>query len=249
MTIANAVIGGTGFTQFESLNVVETKTLSTPYGEASGVLELLELPNGQVAFLPRHGHPHRIPPHKVNYRANIWALKQLGVKRIIAVNAVGGITPLMQAGVICIPDQIVDYTSGREHTYYDGSDDALDHVDFTFPYSAYLRVALQESAERLGIPVVSGGVYAATQGPRLESIGEITKLERDGCDIVGMTGMPEAGLARELGLDYVCISLVVNPAAGKSDALITMDDIKRVLDAGMGQVRQIVIDTLSHLRG
>jgi len=247
MTIANAVIGGTGFTQFESLTVAEKKALNTPYGESSGFLEVLALEGGLVGFLPRHGHPHRIPPHKVNYRANIWALKQLGVKRIIAVNAVGGITPSMQAGVICIPDQIVDYTYGREHTFYDGLTDELDHVDFTFPYSAYLRVALQESAERLGISVIPNGVYAATQGPRLESIGEINKLERDGCDIVGMTGMPEAGLARELGLDYACISLVVNPAAGKSDALITMDDIRQVLDSGMGQVRQIVIDSLKHL--
>lgn len=246
MTV-NAVIGGTGFTQFETLTVADKKMLKTPFGETSGLLELLESSTGQVAFLPRHGHPHRIPPHKVNYRANIWALKQIGIKRIIAVNAVGGITPPMQAGVICIPDQIIDYTYGREHTFYDGTNDTLDHVDFTFPYSAYLRVALQDAAEKLGIAIIPNGIYAATQGPRLESIGEINKLERDGCDIVGMTGMPEAGLARELGLDYACISLVVNPAAGKSDALITMEDIKRVLDSGMGQVRQIVIQALTSL--
>jgi 5'-methylthioinosine phosphorylase len=196
-------------------------------------------------FLARHGHPHKLPPHKVNYRANLLALKEAGVTEIIAVNAVGGITEAMDAEAICIPDQVIDYTHGREDTFYDGVYLPLDHVDFSHPYDQDLSSKLYFAAESKNIITQHGGVYAATQGPRLETIAEIKRLENDGCDVVGMTGMPEAVLARELNIPYASLSLVVNKAAGKSDELITMDDIRRVLDQGMHKVQAIIAGFLA----
>ncbi|WP_101759608.1 S-methyl-5'-thioinosine phosphorylase [Oceanicoccus sp. KOV_DT_Chl] len=233
-----AIIGGTGLNDFQQGATVGERL--TPYGETSAAIIQTQLNGRDVVFLARHGSPHRIPPHKVNYRANLWALKQLGVDRVLAVNAVGGIHPSMPAGAIVIPDQLVDYSYDREHTFFDGvaigdQAAALEHVDFSYPYSASLRQALLSAAEHIGLAVSDKAVYAVTQGPRLETAAEINRLERDGCDIVGMTAMPEAVLARELGIDYASICLVVNPAAGRSSTLITMDDIHRVIASGMGR--------------
>lgn len=253
-----AIIGGTGLNTIEGVKLLDELTPTTPFGAASGALQRIDFHGRQCLFLARHGQPHRIPPHKINYRANLWALREQGVRRVIAINSVGGITAEMAAGVVAIPDQIVDYTSGREHTFYDGIERsdaemngvalaALDHVDFTYPYSAGLRRALRDAAELAGVAVVDRGVYAAAQGPRLESIAEIKKMARDGCDLVGMTGMPEAGLARELGLQYAALCLVVNPAAGIGDGEITMDDINRVIASGMGRVRALLGELLAAL--
>ena len=231
------IIGGTGLTQMPQLTALTTQQINTPFGDATVSTGLIQ--NNEVVFLARHGHPHKLAPHKVNYQANIWALKHLGVTDIIAVNAVGGISQKMQAGAICVPDQIIDYTYGREHTFFDGSevDFPLKHIDFTYPYTQTLRELLISASSDL----IDFAVYGATQGPRLESVAEINKLEKDGCDIVGMTAMPEAALAREIDLNYGCLALVVNPAAGKSDTLITMEQIYQVLNDGIEQVCDIIV--------
>lgn len=240
-----AIIGGTGLTQLDGLTITAALNLDTPYGAPSAPVLRGEYAGREVLFMARHGHPHRIPPHQVNYRANLWALKEAGAQAVVAVNAVGGIHAAMGTGHFCIPHQLIDYTSGRAHTFYEGELEHVTHVDFSHPYDAGLRQRLTAAlaAERCGF---SGhGVYGCTQGPRLETVAEIARLERDGCDIVGMTGMPEAALARELALPYACLALVVNPAAGKSNALITMAEIERALDEGMGKVKAVLACVLA----
>lgn len=239
-----AIIGGTGLTQLEGLTLKDSLNLDTPYGAPSAPIQRGEYAGREVLFLARHGHPHRFPPHQVNYRANLWALKQAGAQAVLAVNAVGGIHAAMGSGHLCVPHQIIDYTYGREHTYFAGDIDHVTHIDFSHPYDEGLRQKLVAALQALGHPHSSHGVYAATQGPRLETVAEIARLERDGCDIVGMTGMPEAALARELELPYACLSLVVNPAAGKSSGIITMAEIERALHEGIGKVREVLVRVL-----
>lgn len=233
-----AIIGGTGLTALEGLTLKESIPVETPYGAASANIEKGELNGSPVFFLARHGKSHSLAPHAVNYRANIWALNSLGVTRIVGVNAVGGINARMVPESIVIPDQIIDYTWGRLSSY--SEEGKVIHADFTYPYTEELRQQLVKAADKITANVFDGGVYGATQGPRLETAAEINRLEKDGCDIVGMTAMPEAILARELGMQYANVSLVVNMAAGRSEGLITMDDIQRVLDAGMGRVRELL---------
>lgn len=240
-----AVIGGTGLNALEGARIIEQRQIDTPYGPVSAPLQVVAVGARQALFLARHGQPHHIPPHRIKYRANLWALREQGVRSVIAVNAVGGITDAMAAGVIAVPDQIIDYTYGREHTFYDGEAGALEHVDFSYPYSETLRAALLDAAAAAGVAVVDGGVYGATQGPRLESVAEIERMARDGCALVGMTGMPEAALARELGLEYAALCLVVNPAAGRAPGIITMEDIRRVLAEGMGRVEAVLAAALA----
>ncbi|MFP3848600.1 S-methyl-5'-thioinosine phosphorylase [Pseudomonas graminis] len=240
-----AIIGGTGLTQLDGLTIRQSLSVNTPYGTPSGDIHLGEYAGREVMFLARHGHPHRFPPHKVNYRANIWALKQAGAEAILAVNAVGGIHPDMGTGHFCVPHDLVDYTSGREHTFFADDLEHVTHIDFSFPYSAPLRARLIAALAAEGCAHSDFGVYACTQGPRLESVAEIARLERDGCDIVGMTGMPEAALARELELEYACLALVVNPAAGKSAAVITMAEIEQALHDGIGKVKATLARVLS----
>jgi 5'-deoxy-5'-methylthioadenosine phosphorylase len=234
------IIGGTGLTKLEGLEVLESKWLDTPFGEPSAALTFGRIAGKDLVFLARHGDPHKIPPHKINYRANISALKQTGVSQIIAVNAVGGIHQSLGPAEIAIPDQIIDYTYGREHTIYDSNSEELDHIDFSFPYSQSVRLLLLAAANKVNIDALNGGTYAATQGPRLETAAEISKYKRDGCDLVGMTGMPEAALAREFDIDYACLALSVNWAAGLSDSIITMDDIHRAIEQGMGKIHKIL---------
>ncbi|HFS0499848.1 TPA: S-methyl-5'-thioinosine phosphorylase, partial [Pseudomonas aeruginosa] len=229
-----AIIGGTGLTQLEGLTLSESLPIETPYGAPSAPLQRGRYAGREVLFLARHGHPHRFPPHQVNYRANLWALKQAGAEAVIAVNAVGGIHAAMGTGHLCVPHQLIDYTSGREHTYFAGDIEHVTHIDFSHPYDEPLRQRLIEALRALGLAHSSHGVYACTQGPRLETVAEIARLERDGNDIVGMTGMPEAALARELDLPYACLALVVNPAAGKSAGIITMAEIEQALHDGIG---------------
>ena len=242
-----AIIGGTGLTQLEGPQITGSHELTTKLGQPSSAVQEGSWNDRSVLFLARHGHPHAVPPHKINYRANLLALQSLGADAIIAVNAVGGIHHAMQSGVISIPHQVVDYTWGRENTFFDGEFRPLDHIDLTHPYDENLRQRLITAASGIDMPVCEFGVYAATQGPRLETIAEINRLEKDGCDLVGMTGMPEAALARELGIPYASICLVVNPAAGKSDGIITMEEIKAVLDGGMQRVRDLLAETLRQL--
>jgi 5'-methylthioinosine phosphorylase len=235
-----AIIGGTGLSTLEGLSIHERRSIHTPFGSASNEVIIGELAGKEVLFLPRHGSDHRIPPHKINYRANMWALHSLGVKNIIAVAAVGGIRSDLAPGVIAIPDQIIDYTYGREHSVFSEDFVADNHIDFSYPYTEDLRQRLLATGYLTGQHIVDGGTYGATQGPRLETAAEIKRLAQDGCAMVGMTGMPEAALARELNMNYACCALMVNWAAGLSDNLITMADIERTLDDGMVQVKRLL---------
>jgi len=235
-----AIIGGTGLSSLTQLEIYDEKPIQTPYGEPSSKLKFGRLNDKQVVFLARHGETHNIPPHRVNYRANIHALKEIGVSSILAVNAVGGITAAMAPGVVVLPDQIIDYSYGREHTYFADNLKEVTHIDFTKPYDKELTDILFNIAEKEEIPIVYGATYACTQGPRLETAAEIKKLENDGCDIVGMTAMPEAALARELQLTYASCCVVANWGAGISDEEITMEKIELVLKQGMKKVKNLI---------
>jgi 5'-methylthioinosine phosphorylase len=241
------VIGGTGVYALAELSGVETVQASTRFGEPSGPLRIGMLAGRRVAFLARHGEGHGVPPHRINYRANLAALQQAGATRVLALNTVGGITAQWGPGVLGCPDQLVDYTWGRTSSICDEPGSDVLHVDFGEPYTAALRGQVLAAAARAGVSVVDGGCYGATQGPRLETRAEIARMRRDGCDLVGMTGMPEAGLARELGLEYACLAIVANWAAGAGpDPLgtITLDEVLgnvRAATAGVSRVLQALL--------
>jgi 5'-methylthioinosine phosphorylase len=235
-----AIIGGTGLTSLNGLEITRKRMVPTPWGEPSGPVIYGAIFGKQVAFLARHGYQHTIPPHKVNYRANLWALKQIGVQKVIAVAAVGGIHAGLAPGRLAIPDQIIDYTWSRGHTYFEHDLTRVTHVDFTYPYSESTRQRLVEGAERAGLDARDRGTYGATQGPRLETAAEILRMERDGCDMVGMTGMPEAALARELNLGYATCAVVANWAAGKAEGEITLAQMEETLRDGMVKVRRLL---------
>jgi 5'-methylthioinosine phosphorylase len=235
-----AIIGGTGLTRLGKLEIERREVMHTPYGEPSGALTFGRLCGKNVIFLARHGYGHTIPPHMVNYRANLWALKEHGIKRVIAVCAVGGIHGDLVPSTIVIPDQIIDYTWSRDQTFFESDLSEVTHIDFTEPYSNEMRRVLLEAATAAGVAAIASGTYGATQGPRLETAAEIDRMERDGCDMVGMTGMPEAALARELGLDYAAIAVSANAAAGRGEGAISMDDIETNLTRGMDRVRAIL---------
>lgn len=237
-----AVIGGSGLARLPGLEVRRRETVTTPYGSPSSALQFGTIGGREVAFLARHGEAHTIPPHAVNYRANIWALHARRVRDVLAVASVGGIRREFEPGTLIVPDQIIDYTHGRESTFFNGDEGGVTHIDFTRPYCEALRQALLRAAQAAGERVIEGGTYAATQGPRLESAAEIDRLERDGADIVGMTAMPEAALARELGLCYAAIAVVVNPAAGRGSSThgISIDDMAAVLRPAMARVERII---------
>lgn len=236
------IIGGTGLTQLSNLEVTRRQIVRTPFGDPSGALTFGKLNGREVVFLARHGYGHTIPPHEVNYRANIWALHAQGAARVVSVASVGGIRADLPPGALAVPHQLLDYTWGRKHTFFEGPDQPVTHIDFTHPYCEILRGRLLKSAAAAGQPVVTSGVYAATQGPRLESAAEIDRLERDGADMVGMTGMPEAALAKEIGMRYAALAVVVNHAAGRGDSSdeIHLDQINAVLQASMVKVRMLL---------
>ncbi|MFY2764535.1 S-methyl-5'-thioinosine phosphorylase [Arenimonas sp. MALMAid1274] len=230
--IALAVIGGTGLYKLAALDEVEALEGMTPYGAASGPVRVGRIAGQRVAFMARHGEGHSLPPHQVNYRANLWRLKQVGARQVLAINAVGGITERFGPRVLALPDQLIDYTWGRISTFCEEPGTEVLHVDFGDPYTPALRARVLAAAARSGTALVDGGCYGATQGPRLETRAEIARLRRDGCDLVGMTGMPEAGLARELGLDYACLAVVANWAAGcGDDAEITLAEVLANVEA------------------
>jgi len=242
-----AIIGGTGLTSLQTLRITRKAMVSTPWGEPSGPVTYGELAGKDVLFLPRHGPGHTIPPHMINYRANIWALRQVGVSRVIAVAAVGGIHADLGPGQVAVPDQIIDYTYSRASTFFEENLARVTHVDFTEPYCSELRACLLQAAERSRVGLRDGGTYAATQGPRLETAAEIRRLERDGCDMVGMTGMPEAGLAREAGLKYATCAVVANWAAGRHPGTIKMLDIDNTLRGAMENVRTLLAEAIPEL--
>ena len=235
-----AIIGGTGLSRLTAFEVERQEQVTTPWGEPSAALTFGTLYGREVAFLARHGDPHILPPHRINYRANIWALKQIGVQQILAIAAVGGIRSDMKPSRIVVPDQIVDYTYGRAHTFFEDQLEHVTHIDFTRPYSEPMREQLLSAGVAARLRLVDGGVYGCTQGPRLETAAEIARMERDGCDVVGMTGMPEAALARELELDYACCAVVANWAAGKTEREITMPEIEVNLQQGMAHMAMLL---------
>lgn len=242
MTIA--IIGGTGLTALDRLQITHCQSLNTPYGVPSADLVWGMLDGQQLVFLARHGNPHRIPPHKINYRANIWALHQVGVKAIIAVAAVGGISPAMVPAAIAIPDQIIDYSYDREHTFFADDLEHVTHIDFSYPYDAGLRQRILAAARSIDMKILETGCYGCTQGPRLETAAEIRRMAQDGCDLVGMTGMPEAALARELALPYANISVVANWGAGLDSGEITMAEIEANLSIGMQRAIELLAATI-----
>ncbi len=237
-----AIIGGSGLTRLANLEVTRRQVVRTPHGEPSGALTFGRIRGREVVFLARHGYGHTIPPHEVNYCANIWALHSQKVKDVVSVASVGGIRPDLAPGTLAVPHQIIDYTHGRRATFFTRANHSVTHIDFTHPYCEALRQRLLRAAAAAGEAVTAGGVYAATQGPRLETAAEIDRLERDGADMVGMTGMPEAALARELGLCYAAIAVVVNHAAGRGGSTggIRLEDIGAISQAAMERLRNIL---------
>ncbi len=237
-----SIIGGSGLTQLANLEITHRQVIRTPFGEPSGALTMGRLSNEEIIFLARHGYGHTIPPHEVNYRANIWAIHSRGVKDLVSVASVGGIHADLKPGTIVIPDQIIDYTHGRKTTFREGKDKPVVHMDFTEPYCQKVRELCLRAAQAAGEACIDGGVYAAVQGPRLESKAEINRLERDGATMVGMTGMPEAGLAKEIGLCYATIGVVANFAAGRGSSkdAVHYDEVEAVLKQSMQRVRNIL---------
>ncbi len=242
MQIALAVIGGSGLYRFDGLQSVQRHALDTPYGVPSADLVSGLLDGQRLAFLARHGEDHSIAPHRVNYRANIYALHALGARRLIAVNAVGGIRADSGPRKLVVPDQIIDYTHGRLCSFCDAPGARVEHVDFTTPYSEPLRQALLEAGPSCGIALVDGACYGAVQGPRLETAAEVRRMRQDGCDLIGMTGMPEAVLARELGMEYASLALVANWAAGlePDGEAISVEDIFRILAECTAKVPDLI---------
>ena len=234
-----AIIGGSGLNQLSGLEDPAQRAVRTPYGEPSAALTFGRMGGQEIVFLARHGQGHTIPPHEVNYRANVWALHAQGVKNAVSIASVGGIRNDLTPGTLVVPDQIIDYTHGRAASYFTATELGLHHIDFTLPYCQTLRKECLAAAHAAGIDMIDGGVYAATQGPRLETAAEINRLQRDGADMVGMTGMPEAALAREIGLCYAAVAVVANYAAGRYASAhgIAMQEITTVLQPAMERVR------------
>lgn len=249
-----AIIGGSGFYEYEALNSQTKIELQTPYGSHSKPLIKGKLNDTECVFIPRHCWGHKIPPHKVNYRANLWALNQLKVTNIIGTNVVGGISKHMMPGTLLLPDQLIDYTYGREHSFFDGNTNfdcdtfqITSHVDFTEPYSPQLRKKILNFFSEEKISSVSSGVYGCVQGPRLETAAEIQRLKKDGCDVVGMTTMPEAALARELGIHYAALTVVVNWAAGIKEKALLMDEIIKTIEVNMMKIKEFLPNMVREL--
>ena len=240
MSDALGLIVGSGFDRL-GFSVVDRLTVVTPYGPPSDALLRVAVGGMEVWCLPRHGQRHHLPPHAVNYRANIWALRQAGVARCVALNWVGTIDPRFQPGTLALPDQLIDYTTGRSGTFFDGLDGQVEHVDFTIPFSQTVRAQLLSAAHSAGVALLDGGIYGVTQGPRLETTAEVNRLERDGCTMVGMTAMPEAVLARELELAYGLCALGVNHAAGRSPTGVAIHaQLEGFIAEGLEQVRALL---------
>lgn len=211
-----AIIGGSSLASLSILDITHRQVVRTPYGDPSCALTFGLIGGQNVVFIARHGYGNSIPPHEINYRANIWALHSVGVRGIVAIGSAGGIRPDLAPGSLVVPDDLIDYTWERKHTFFEGSGPALTHANFTSPYDETLRTRLINAASAVGLPLFAGGVYACSQGPRLETVAEILRLERAGADLVGMTGMPEAALAREMNLPYASLCIVTNWAASRN---------------------------------
>ena len=237
-----AIIGGSGLARLAGLQASRRQVVRTPYGDPSGPLTFGTLDGVELIFLARHGYGHTIAPHEINYRANVWALRQAGAQGVVSVATVGGIRSDLGPGALLVPDQIIDYTAGRRGTFFEGPDQPVTHIDFTWPYDQSIRERLARAAASIGEPLLLNGTYGCAQGPRLETAAEIRRMARDGCDLVGMTAMPEAALARELDLPYATLAVVANHAAGTGDSRerISLEAINATLDDAMARVRRIL---------
>ncbi len=241
-----AIIGGSGFYGLTGMGKPRVENLATDYSADSVKVEIYDSPAGEVAFIPRHGKSHAIPPHQINYRANIDVLAKIGVRQVLGMNAVGGINADASPGSIIVPTQIIDYTQGRLSTFFEGNIEEVVHIDFTNPFSEDLSrkvlIALYQELEEAEDErtVLKYGTYGCTQGPRLESAAEIQRMKNDGCDIVGMTAMPEVSLACEKSMEYCMLALSVNWAAGLVPGTITMDEIKAVLAEGADRLQAVI---------
>lgn len=231
------VIGGTGLKQLAGMEILQRRVVRTPYGEPSGALWLARLGQSELWFLARHGHGHTLPPHTINYRANLWALREVGVHEVLAVSTVTGLAADLKSGDLVLPDQIVDYTWGREHTFFEGRGSPVSHVDFTQPYSSSLRVRLLQSAAQLGFGLRDGGCYGCTQGPRSPTAAELRRCCQDGCDWVGMTGMPEAALARELDLSYAALCAVATLSSQTSEQT---DQVRAAAELALSRIQELI---------
>lgn len=240
-----AIIGGSGLAKLPILEITHRQMVRTPFGDTSGALTFGRIGQQNVVFIARHGYGHSLAPHEINYRANIWALHNQAVSGIIAIASVGGVSSSMAPGTLVVPDDIIDYTWGRKHTYFEGPDQPVVHIDFTNPYDDALRQRLLAAAQRGGIPLVTSGVYGCTQGPRLESRAEIRRLANDGADLVGMTAMPEAALARELGMPYAHLCVVANWAAGCQDSVNKVHFAEGLREQSLTQIQTILQQLLS----
>jgi 5'-methylthioadenosine phosphorylase len=237
------VIGGSGLYDIPGLEITDSAKLSSPYGEPSDVYRIGRLSGKEVAFLPRHGSMHHIQPHKINYRANIWGFRELGVKKIISVGASGGISGRMKPGLITLPDQIIDMTSGRPSTFYD--EEEVIHVDFTEPFCRDLRNYLIRAAEQSKVGVGESGLYVCVNGPRLETAAEIKTFSLWGADMVGMTAMPEASLARELEICFAGISVITNYAAGITNRRLTTTEVVETMQAASEEIKLLLKTLIS----
>jgi 5'-methylthioadenosine phosphorylase len=237
------IIGGSGLYKIEGITLRKTKKVKTTFGKPSDSYKIGALSDREIVFLPRHGAKHSIPPHKVNYRANVWGFKELGVKRIIAISAVGGISPKVSPGAIVVPDQIIDMTSNREATFHE-KDNAV-HVDFTEPYCPEMRRSIIGASKTKGIDIKASGTYVCVNGPRLETRAEIQFFSRIGADIVGMTAMPEAALVREVEICFGGISVVTNYAAGVKKRSLRANEVGEVMKEAMGNLGAL-LEALLH---
>jgi 5'-methylthioadenosine phosphorylase len=237
------VIGGSGLYEMPGLSIVEKRTVSTPFGEPSAPYVMGRFGEVETAFLPRHGQTHRMPPHRINYRANLWGFRELGVERVISVNATGGIRKGLTPGELVVLDQVIDMTQGaREGTFYDEGE--VVHVDFTEPYCPETREALFQAGNRHGIGLGERGTYLCVNGPRLESRAEIEHFATMGADVVGMTGMPEAALARELELCFAALAVVTNHAAGLSGRKLTTDEVMESMESANERIKTVLKEAL-----
>ncbi len=237
-----ALIGGTGIYDPKIFGHARDKRVRTPYGYAK--LHVAKGRGGEIVFLSRHGEGHALPPHRINYRANVYALKKLGIRRIMATNTVGGINRELSPGDFIVPSDFIDLTKGRRGSFYE---DETVHVDMTEPYCPEIRKALLEATEEVTGRVFDGGVYACTEGPRFETPAEIRMLEALGCDIVGMTGLPEAILARELEMCLASICTVSNYAAGIAKKKLSAVEVKEISEKNLAQTKAIILKALEKI--
>lgn len=237
-----AIIGGTGVYDPAILTNTREIKVETPYGEVRPTVG--EYNGVEVAFLPRHGAGHTVPPHRINYRANIWGLRRLGVKRILATTAVGSVNPEMRPGEMVIIDQFLDFTKGRPSTFFEGGPDGVIHVDYTEPYCPQVRAVIRKAATELGYKLHDQGVYVCTEGPRFETPAEIRMFAKLGGDLVGMTNVPEVVLAREAGICYATISMVTNYAAGIAAGPLTHEEVVALMAENNERLKQLLMRTL-----